>query len=244
MQSDKENFIQAIKELKKIFDSAGVEYWLSFGTLLGAIREGKFIGWDNDLDFGARLSEVGKVFSVIPELAKRGWRVDVTDSTVSMSKNNVGVDFAFYRITDNKAWILFLRGKPRFDFILKYFDRIAERAHYRKFHKGLHSLESGLYRIIPPFMDSFLRKLFFGVCYLFGQQDHAMVLPEESIRKMKKTLFYGMEFFVPNPPEAYLSLIYGETWRVPNPKWKWEDVVSMDYEFFKRYKRYEYSLLQ
>ncbi len=33
-----------------ILDNADVRYWLDFGTLLGAVRDGDIISWDNDAD--------------------------------------------------------------------------------------------------------------------------------------------------------------------------------------------------
>lgn len=41
-----------VKEVTAAFDRAGVPYFLTCGTLLGCIREGKFIAIDRDIDFG------------------------------------------------------------------------------------------------------------------------------------------------------------------------------------------------
>jgi phosphorylcholine metabolism protein LicD len=41
-----------IKEAVAAFNRAGVPYFLDCGTLLGCIRDGKFIGIDRDIDFG------------------------------------------------------------------------------------------------------------------------------------------------------------------------------------------------
>jgi phosphorylcholine metabolism protein LicD len=45
--------VKNLKEVKEIFDRAGVKYWLDSGTLLGAMRDGKIIEWGHDIDLGA-----------------------------------------------------------------------------------------------------------------------------------------------------------------------------------------------
>jgi len=39
-----------LMELKQVFDSHGVKFWLTGGVLLGAVREEDFIPWDEDMD--------------------------------------------------------------------------------------------------------------------------------------------------------------------------------------------------
>jgi len=36
----------------EVMQAAGIEFWIEGGTLLGALRNGKLIPWDHDLDFG------------------------------------------------------------------------------------------------------------------------------------------------------------------------------------------------
>jgi phosphorylcholine metabolism protein LicD len=41
-----------------IAESEKMRYWLEFGSLLGAVRDGKIIPWDWDVDFGVMKSEL------------------------------------------------------------------------------------------------------------------------------------------------------------------------------------------
>lgn len=48
----KQDAINALKDIKKIFDNIGINFFLVSGTFLGCIRESDFIGYDYDIDIG------------------------------------------------------------------------------------------------------------------------------------------------------------------------------------------------
>lgn len=53
----KNNSAEVLLRAKEALDGVGVFFWLDFGTLLGAVREGGFISHDTDLDISVFLSD-------------------------------------------------------------------------------------------------------------------------------------------------------------------------------------------
>lgn len=98
-----------LKEVKEIFDRLEVVYFLRQGTCLGAIRDGTFISWDDDVDIASVLglhgltdksiSQVGAAFT------ERGYFVTVESNDfytyVAMMKSSIRLDWTCHRIIDN-----------------------------------------------------------------------------------------------------------------------------------------------
>jgi len=60
---DEKAAVEALKEVKEVLDEYNIEFWLDLGTLLGAVRSGKFIPWDHDIDLDVWYKECTKIES-------------------------------------------------------------------------------------------------------------------------------------------------------------------------------------
>ena len=66
----------AVEYLHERFDELGIWHCLTYGTLLGAIRDGDYIAWDYDFDFFVRPSDVPRILALNGELAADGYAVE------------------------------------------------------------------------------------------------------------------------------------------------------------------------
>ena len=103
---------QRLKEVKSVFDEEGVFFWLGSGTCLGAVREGRFIPWDDEMDTAGVIGMHGLTVETIDRVAAafsaRGFYAPVKHNTryssVNFIKDGVRVDWTCHRIVDGKAY--------------------------------------------------------------------------------------------------------------------------------------------
>ncbi len=110
LDKKKENLaLEALREVKKVFDKYNIEFWLDCGTLLGAIRDQKFISWDCDIDLGVWEKDIKKIVSACRELQSKNFRIDLGRNGIGLKKNTspLPISILFYRLfNDNivKEW--------------------------------------------------------------------------------------------------------------------------------------------
>lgn len=59
--------IEILDEIDAVCRRHNIPYWLDAGTLLGAVRHGGFIPWDDDIDIGMNTEDVERFLEVAPQ---------------------------------------------------------------------------------------------------------------------------------------------------------------------------------
>ncbi len=64
-----------LRDVKAVLDEGGVRYWLDFGSLLGAVRDGRTIPWDDDFDLSTLDTDITKRNNLWEKLRSKGYKV-------------------------------------------------------------------------------------------------------------------------------------------------------------------------
>jgi phosphorylcholine metabolism protein LicD len=72
---NEKELIKDLFKIKKIFEEYDIFFWLDYGTLLGAVRDNKFITWDDDVDLGIWNGDYFKIKKARFILKKEGFLV-------------------------------------------------------------------------------------------------------------------------------------------------------------------------
>jgi len=227
-----------LKDTKKVFDSNNVEFWLEHGSLLGAIREGKMIENDDDIDLAAKFKPtITKSEQISTQLYDLGYDILLTDVKLTIRKSGEQLSvflykqdvipdhFMRYRISkkDFRAHILlygFLEGlrTPSSDYL--HSPTLKHRLiHLSKRIMSKLPAKEQLHNLIL----SFGKKI--GCLFIFD-----IAFPTSYVSSFKKTNFLGLEVNIPVQPEKYLEWMYGKDWKTPNPKYEkqWDFYDDME----------------
>lgn len=91
LQERKDVSIKILSEISSICRNNNIKYFLAYGTLLGAVRHGGFIPWDDDIDIIIPIEDFFKFLECME-------KESIYDTLVY--KNNNGWDLLFAKISD------------------------------------------------------------------------------------------------------------------------------------------------
>jgi phosphorylcholine metabolism protein LicD len=119
-KKNRENALKMLQRVVNILNQHQIEYYLDFGTLLGAMRDKAFIPWDDDIDISLLHKEdYSKIQDILKTLnSKYKYRtylktIQEDVAFASTSSNKIA------KLRNNIFWI-WGRGKTSMDIFFKY----------------------------------------------------------------------------------------------------------------------------
>ncbi len=217
---NEENAVYALKQVKKVLEKEDMEFWLDTGTLLGAVREGKIIPWDEDIDLGMweeDLNEVKRILHHLPDEIQ-GWydgqevimiyRDCVISITLYGSDERDGLAKRYYNVERN-----YLAGLSK-----SISKLMRNEEHATKVSKNIPvritKVIAKILSILPSTLQNILRIGAEEIHDTFSSRVTVGV-PVKYFEDLSKMEFYDMIFYVPSPVEDYLQFRYGEEWKTP-----------------------------
>lgn len=226
------HLVGMLYDFDNICNQIGVNYWLSQGTALGAIRHGGFIPWDDDIDVEMTYSDFMKFRKKFVETERYALQNIHTDPMYPLP-------FAKFR---DKKTTIYGKGHgvssyykyqgPFIDiFYTEYsFKGVSKFINYFFVISASCVARFGDKKIAYPFIFLFkhfgevlsnmarvLLKPFPGQKYGLGYGSHFYDVKSDirDIFPLKRHIFETHTFPVPNNCDGYLRTIYGDYMRIP-----------------------------
>ncbi len=124
--------LEILKKVIQFFEKNGIQYYVAYGTLLGAVRHKGFIPWDDDIDLVIARPEYNRLVEILKKdnriaenIEAIGWEISNSDSPyLKIVNKNIAVEAKL--AYDTNLWIdIFpLDGLPEKEDIKQYLKKI------------------------------------------------------------------------------------------------------------------------
>lgn len=100
--------VEMMVEVKAILDRNGVNFWIEYGTFLGAVRNGQMVPWDNEIDIGVFDYSFTNKENFLNDLKRHGYEIKYRPGRIKIYKAGwwlglFNFDLHLYQVDDNEV---------------------------------------------------------------------------------------------------------------------------------------------
>ena len=223
----KKQLLQTLCDFDAICREEGIKYSLHGGTLLGAIRNGKFIPWDDDID----VSMTRENFERLEEVCRREKTVHIAYSKIAPwipriygNSNKIPIDILIYDyICENKL------GQSVKGFVLAVLQCFLKQDVQLKYKSVIKKITVAYLRKAGSFFsEEKIKEIYTYIAkntftgkkkkiHRSVDQFSALfiVLPKEVMQDFIYIPFEGKDFLVTRNFDLVLTTAYGENYLIP-----------------------------
>ena len=216
-----ERFRDLAYEFLRFFDNVcvkhGLKYWINYGTLLGAVRHGDFIPWDDNLDVGMMRKDYEKLAEILPDELNSIDILEIsTERPLQINCLTGQLDDAIIGL--NVFVHDFIDGEIGDDFKQQY--------------DSLKSGENGLDEVYAKLGLTYDENEFYipGIEGIHGENDKfpLKIRQSDELFPLKEIKFGKYVFPAPNDFHSYVKNIHGKGYtKIPKRKQDYKRLVSL-----------------
>lgn len=230
-----------LEEIDRICRKHHIGYWLDGGTLLGAVRHGGFIPWDDDIDIAMTLDDARRFAQVAPGELREGLRLQTPATELTREPIMKVRDLdSFYVEANDDFSMPYCKGLYVDIFPFIPYPNVS-RAFCKKYGRGMSKCYSILHHSHTYSWRAVAEGLWFGMKYVwYGllwrmafvthrcdtyisniliNNGYGIMHRQDSVFPLGSICFEGKTFSAPANADAYLSDLYRNYMDIP-PKEK------------------------
>jgi len=231
---DESRAVSVLSEVKKILDYQKIEFWLESGTLLGAIRENKFIEWDYDIDLGTSEKYMNKMEDLAKVFKSNGFECyySLYHHSMGLWKRGISIDIPFWRFTHGNAILPLKYAENLIGKVIFYFEwlmlyscpgKLGAKNSGINYRVGRYFFSKSM-DILPPALKIIIAAKLRRFAILTGNRRGLVVTPSRFFKNLSYIEFYNEKYRVPKHSDEYLSYYFGSDWMIPKKNWNYIEV--------------------
>lgn len=183
----RDHLIQVLQYVTELFKEKNITHWLSYGTLLGAVRNGHIIPWDSDVDLGVLAEQKKEIEALRRRIEADGYHFKIYNEHLYQ------IAYSPWNLSYVDLWF--------FEKALAHEHEVMPRSEFKLFVPQDGPLSDD---------DPILRHFSWWI-----QVDHTLDFPYWFVDQLWTVPIEGKLMPCPKFPEKVCQLTYGDLWETP-----------------------------